>query len=218
MGAYELLDVLRAEGLAAQPPTVYRALDFLVGHGFAHKIERLNAFVACAAPGERHAPAFLICTGCGAVAEMPSQGIARAVRGAGRVRKRGGRGRLWKDGRGKVGRAEGEWAGGAGGGVEQERTLVGRKAPVGPDGVLLGDGLPEPAADLVPRLPGLDVQDLAHGRPPRAPPPRAPAPPPARSGADRRQTEPPRNSRGRGGGVSAGSALDGPSISKNIRA
>ena len=82
MGAYELLDVLRAEGLAAQPPTVYRALDFLVGHGFAHKIERLNAFVACAAPGERHAPAFLISTGCGAVAEMPSQGIARAVRGA----------------------------------------------------------------------------------------------------------------------------------------
>ncbi|MBY6004577.1 transcriptional repressor [Salipiger bermudensis] len=82
MGAYEVLDVLRAEGLAAQPPTVYRALDFLVGNGFAHKIERLNAFVACAHPGERHAPAFLICSDCGTVAEMPSREIAQAVRGA----------------------------------------------------------------------------------------------------------------------------------------
>ena len=64
MGAYELLDVLRTEGIGAQPPTVYRALDFLVSNGFAHKIERLNAFVACAHPGERHAPAFLICSDC----------------------------------------------------------------------------------------------------------------------------------------------------------
>jgi Fur family zinc uptake transcriptional regulator len=82
MGAYELLDVLRAEGIGAQPPTVYRALDFLVSNGFAHKIERLNAFVACAHPGERHAPAFLICSDCKAVAEMPSREIAQAVRNA----------------------------------------------------------------------------------------------------------------------------------------
>lgn len=79
MGAYDLLDVLRAEGQGAQPPTVYRALDFLVTNGFAHKIERLNAFVACAHPGERHAPAFLLCTECGAVAEMPSHQITEAV-------------------------------------------------------------------------------------------------------------------------------------------
>ncbi|GGG62909.1 Fur family transcriptional regulator [Salipiger pallidus] len=79
MGAYDLLDVLRADGLGAQPPTVYRALDFLVGHGFAHKLERLNAFIACAHPGERHAPSFLICKSCGLVAEMPSEGISQAV-------------------------------------------------------------------------------------------------------------------------------------------
>lgn len=82
MGAYELLDVLRGEGQGAQPPTVYRALDFLVSNGFAHKIERLNAFVACAHPGERHKPAFLLCRACGAVAEMPSQAIGEAVREA----------------------------------------------------------------------------------------------------------------------------------------
>ena len=69
MGAYEILDHLRADGLGSQPPVAYRALDFLVTHGLAHKIERLNAFIACAHPGADHAPAFLICTKCDAVAE-----------------------------------------------------------------------------------------------------------------------------------------------------
>ena len=69
MGAYEILDILRAEGLGSQPPVVYRALDFLVRNGFCHKIERLNAFFACAHPGENHAPIFLICRVCGSVAE-----------------------------------------------------------------------------------------------------------------------------------------------------
>lgn len=69
LGAYEILDVLRAEQLGSQPPVAYRALDFLVKHGFAHKVERLNAFIACAHPNTDHAPVFLICRGCGAVAE-----------------------------------------------------------------------------------------------------------------------------------------------------
>lgn len=69
LGAYDILDRLRVEGLGSQPPVAYRALDFLVSHGFAHKIERLNAFVACAHPGEIHDPAFLICRKCDAVAE-----------------------------------------------------------------------------------------------------------------------------------------------------
>ena len=42
LGAYDILDMLREEGLGSQPPVAYRALDFLVTHGFAHKIERLN--------------------------------------------------------------------------------------------------------------------------------------------------------------------------------
>ena len=78
MGAYEVLDVLREDGLGSQPPVAYRALDFLVSHGFAHKIERLNAFIACAHPGLDHTPAFLICRNCDAVAEAhaePSRGM-----------------------------------------------------------------------------------------------------------------------------------------------
>lgn len=73
LGAYDILDVLGREGLGAQPPVAYRALDFLVRAGFAHKIEQLNAYIACAHPGVRHAPAFLICRACNAVAEADAE-------------------------------------------------------------------------------------------------------------------------------------------------
>ncbi|APG49099.1 Fur family transcriptional regulator [Phaeobacter porticola] len=73
MGAYDLLDILRTEGLGSQPPVAYRALDFLVKNGFAHKIERLNAFVACSHSGDDHTPIFMICRSCNMVAEAPSQ-------------------------------------------------------------------------------------------------------------------------------------------------
>ncbi|MBY5933753.1 transcriptional repressor [Tateyamaria omphalii] len=71
LGAYAILDLLRDAGFGSQPPVAYRALDFLAEHGFVHRIERLNAFVACAHPGEDHAPAFMICRLCDAVAEAP---------------------------------------------------------------------------------------------------------------------------------------------------
>lgn len=80
MGAYEVLDHLRAEGLGSQPPVAYRALDFLVSNGFVHRIERLNAFIACNAPTEDHAPTFLICRGCSSVAETPAWRAGRVVR------------------------------------------------------------------------------------------------------------------------------------------
>lgn len=69
MGAYDVLAILGQEGLGAQPPVAYRALDFLVSNGFAHKVEKLNAYVACARPGEEHSPVFMICRSCDAVAE-----------------------------------------------------------------------------------------------------------------------------------------------------
>lgn len=69
MGAYEVLERLSAEGLGAQPPVAYRALDFLVAAGLAHRIEKLNAYLACARPGAAHVPAFLICRACKTVAE-----------------------------------------------------------------------------------------------------------------------------------------------------
>lgn len=78
-GAYDILDILRDEGLGSQPPVAYRALDFLVEHGFAHKIEKLNAFVACGHTGEDHSPAFLICRKCGSVAEADASTKRSAI-------------------------------------------------------------------------------------------------------------------------------------------
>ena len=72
LGAYAILDLLREAGFNSQPPVAYRALDFLVEHGFAHKIEGLNAFVACAHPDTAHSPAFMICRQCDTVAETQS--------------------------------------------------------------------------------------------------------------------------------------------------
>ncbi|MDV7143371.1 Fur family transcriptional regulator [Tropicimonas sp. TH_r6] len=84
MGAYEVLERLQQEGLGAQPPAAYRALDFLVANGFAHRIERLNAFIACAHPGADHVPAFLICRNCNRVAEslsLPNAVVLEATSG-----------------------------------------------------------------------------------------------------------------------------------------
>ena len=73
MGAYDVLARLDAEGLGSKPPVAYRALGFLVDQGFAHRIERLNAFIACAHPAATHNPAFMICRSCGTVAEAQAQ-------------------------------------------------------------------------------------------------------------------------------------------------
>lgn len=83
MGAYEVLDRLAAEGFGHQPPVAYRALDFLVERGLVHRIQRLNAFTACTLPGgHTHAPVFLICENCRAVAEAPGQAVRDVLEAA----------------------------------------------------------------------------------------------------------------------------------------
>ncbi|HBH89333.1 MULTISPECIES: transcriptional repressor [Ponticaulis] len=67
--AYDLLQRLDGEG-AAKPPTVYRALEFLLEMGLAHKIESLNAYVACGHWGHKHMAVFLICDNCKAISEL----------------------------------------------------------------------------------------------------------------------------------------------------
>ena len=79
VSAYQLLDELVEEGHKPAPPTIYRALDFLVSHGLAHKIESLNAFMACPHAGHEHRPMIMICTNCSQVAEFASTTIDKAV-------------------------------------------------------------------------------------------------------------------------------------------
>lgn len=81
VGAYALLDSLRKEGLATAPPTVYRALDFLLGLGLIHRLQSLNAVVGCPRPDGRHFGQFLLCTQCGMVVELEDPAIAEAVAG-----------------------------------------------------------------------------------------------------------------------------------------
>lgn len=77
MSAYSLLDELRSEGLRA-PLQVYRALDKLVEMGMVHRLESLNAFVACSHPqcADNETIAFTICEECGKVSELADAGLA----------------------------------------------------------------------------------------------------------------------------------------------
>ncbi len=79
LGAYDVLDRLAAEGHARQPPVAYRALEFLVANGLAHRVERLNAFTACMHPDAPHSPVLLICRDCNGVAEAPAESVRAAI-------------------------------------------------------------------------------------------------------------------------------------------
>ena len=76
MKAYDLIAKFGENGAAAKPPTVYRALEFLSRQGFAHRIESLNAYMACRFGEATHTAAFLICTCCGETQEI--EGMAPA--------------------------------------------------------------------------------------------------------------------------------------------
>jgi Fur family zinc uptake transcriptional regulator len=71
MSAYTILDRLRDEGFRA-PLQVYRALDKLLTFGLVHRLESLNAFVACCQPHchTHDMIAFAICETCGQVDEF----------------------------------------------------------------------------------------------------------------------------------------------------
>jgi Fur family zinc uptake transcriptional regulator len=66
--AYDLLATLKPGG-AAQPPTVYRALDFLTAAGLVHKIEALNAYTACVHDHCGNRVELYVCESCGGVQE-----------------------------------------------------------------------------------------------------------------------------------------------------
>lgn len=79
LGAYDVLQRLAAEGFGSQPPVAYRALNFLVENGLAHRIRRLNAFTACSHPEEDHRAAFLICEACNSVTEASAADVGAAL-------------------------------------------------------------------------------------------------------------------------------------------
>jgi Fur family zinc uptake transcriptional regulator len=74
LSAYEVLDKMRGKG-AVTPPTVYRSLDKLIEKGLAHRLESLNAYVACKHPHHHEMAAFAICENCGLVTEFSDPNI-----------------------------------------------------------------------------------------------------------------------------------------------
>lgn len=80
LGAYDILGVLSEEdGRRAAPPTVYRALDFLLENGLVHRIASLNAFVGCSHPEHAHQGQFLICRACHVAIELEQSSISQAI-------------------------------------------------------------------------------------------------------------------------------------------
>jgi Fur family zinc uptake transcriptional regulator len=77
--AYELLDAMRAVHPGAAPPTVYRALDFLMEEGLIHRLDALNAWIACHDAGGVPHDLLVVCIECGAVAEVSDPAMSRQV-------------------------------------------------------------------------------------------------------------------------------------------
>ena len=79
VGAYTLLDDLKEEGISAAPPTVYRALDFLLENGLIHRLATNNTYLACAHPESKHEGLFLVCDECGHTQEVHTKKVVAAV-------------------------------------------------------------------------------------------------------------------------------------------
>jgi len=83
LGAYRLMEMLaKASTRRVAPPTVYRALDFLLEEGLIHRINSLNAFIGCPSPGQKHQSHFLICQGCNVAVELDDAQLNQRIQGA----------------------------------------------------------------------------------------------------------------------------------------
>lgn len=70
LGAYDILEALRAYIDNPKPPTAYRAIEFWQQHGFIHRIESLNAYVTCSAGHKHQGSQYMICDSCGDAKEI----------------------------------------------------------------------------------------------------------------------------------------------------
>jgi Fur family zinc uptake transcriptional regulator len=85
-GAYALLAELQRGRGKLGPPTVYRALDFLLAHQLIHKIETSSAYIACGDAEHPHQSQFMICEDCGATEEIRDEAIVQNLRRLGEGR------------------------------------------------------------------------------------------------------------------------------------
>ncbi|MEJ2442062.1 MAG: Fur family transcriptional regulator [Exilibacterium sp.] len=80
LGAYTIMDMLaQTSTRRVAPPTVYRALDFLLQYKLIHRINSLNAFLGCPDPGNVHQNYFLICRQCGIATECLDNSLGNSI-------------------------------------------------------------------------------------------------------------------------------------------
>lgn len=80
LGAYTLMEMLaQASTRRVAPPTVYRALDFLLEEGLIHRINSLNAFIGCPSPNQKHQSHFLICQNCNVAVELDNSQLNQSI-------------------------------------------------------------------------------------------------------------------------------------------
>ncbi|HEY2022610.1 Fur family transcriptional regulator, partial [Paraburkholderia sp.] len=77
--AYSLLDQMRHIHPGSAPPTVYRALDFLLSAGLVHRIESINAFTVCHDLTQCQHGILVVCQQCGTVTELHQPKLRQAL-------------------------------------------------------------------------------------------------------------------------------------------
>ena len=77
--AYDIIRQMSSEDRTVKPPTVYRALGFLLAQGLIHRIESVNGYFGCPHPDEPHPNQLLVCSGCGRVEEIDAPAAAQAL-------------------------------------------------------------------------------------------------------------------------------------------
>mgnify|MGYP001161244674 CR=1 FL=1 len=79
LGAYDIMEKVHFDGRRQSPVIIYRALDFLIAQGLVHRLNSLNAFIACMHSETAHTAQFLICRNCRNVAELKSSRVAEQI-------------------------------------------------------------------------------------------------------------------------------------------
>ena len=79
LGAYDIADRIRQRGRRTSPVQVYRSLELFQALGLVHRIESLNAYLACNAGRGRHGAQFLVCEDCGRVAETSDRHLEKGL-------------------------------------------------------------------------------------------------------------------------------------------
>ncbi len=73
--AYDILDDMKKSNPKVAPTTVYRALEVLINQGEVHRLESLNAFIACKCDAHEHPPIMSICDDCGIVEDRTAPDV-----------------------------------------------------------------------------------------------------------------------------------------------